>query len=125
EVVSYLRLKAPDIKIVLDPVLKASAGYAFHDWENGLNKLEPVLRQVDLITPNYPEMMNLAGEAYPELSGKQEYMEQVLTIAKAWAAHCPVLLKGGHLQENKGTDYLFEHNQLHELKPDINLIYPK
>ncbi|MBB5437477.1 hydroxymethylpyrimidine/phosphomethylpyrimidine kinase [Pedobacter sp. AK017] len=110
EVVSHLRQHAPEIKIVLDPVLKASAGYAFHDWENGLKKLEPVLRQIDLITPNYPEMLSLGGK-----SGAG----QLTAIAQHWAAYCPVLLKGGHLEKNKGIDYLFEGSQHFELKPDI------
>jgi hydroxymethylpyrimidine/phosphomethylpyrimidine kinase len=116
EVVSYLRQYAPDIRIILDPVLKASAGYAFHDWENGLQRLEPVWRQLDLITPNYPEMLSLSGKTS---------LEQVTATAKTWAAYCPVLLKGGHLPENKGTDYLFEGSQVHELKPDIYSIYQK
>ena len=46
----------------MDPVLKASAGYEFHDWEDGLKQLQPVLTQIDLITPNYPEMMSLGGK---------------------------------------------------------------
>nr|WP_121272370.1 hydroxymethylpyrimidine/phosphomethylpyrimidine kinase [Pedobacter schmidteae] len=105
EVVTYLKSHCPDIKIVLDPVLKASAGYEFHDWEDGLNKLEPVLRQIDLITPNYPEMLSLGGQKEAERS------------AKVWADYCPVLLKGGHLAGSVGTDYLFLKTEIHELKP--------
>lgn len=113
EVLSYLRQHAPDIRIVLDPVLKASAGYAFHDWENALPKLEPALRQLDLITPNYTEMQRLAAQ------------NEVLPAARRWAAYCPVLLKGGHLPENKGLDYLLENGQLHELQPDVEGVEEK
>ncbi|WP_316811593.1 bifunctional hydroxymethylpyrimidine kinase/phosphomethylpyrimidine kinase [Pedobacter heparinus] len=113
EVVSYLRQHAPDIQIILDPVLKASAGYAFHDWENSLKKLEPVLRQLDLITPNYPEMRSMGAQ------------NEVLLTAKRWAAYCPVLLKGGHQHENKGWDYLFEGADRHELRPEVDSIYQK
>lgn len=113
EVVSYLKGHAPNIRIVMDPVLKASAGYAFHDWENGLEKLEPVLRQLDLITPNYPEMLSMGAQ------------NEALLAAKQWAVYCPVLLKGGHQSKNKGWDYLFENGQLHELQPDVAGVYQK
>jgi hydroxymethylpyrimidine/phosphomethylpyrimidine kinase len=113
EVVSYLRSHRPEIKIVLDPVLKASAGYEFHDWKDGLNKLEPILKQIDLITPNYPEMLSLGGKNTVEAS------------AKIWAAYCPVLLKGGHLKVATGTDYLFTGKETHELKPVMRNLHPK
>lgn len=113
EVLTFLRLKSSGLKIVLDPVLKASTGYAFHDWENGFLKLAPVLEQLQLITPNYPEMKALGG--YTEAHN----------AAKAWAACCPVLLKGGHSEKNTGTDYLFEGNELHELKPGVSSVYQK
>lgn len=113
EVLAFLRLKSPEIKIVLDPVLRASAGYTFHDWGHGLLKLVPVLKQLDLITPNYLEMQTLAGPA------------NLHTAAREWTACCPVLLKGGHSEKNTGTDYLFEGNELHELKPGVSSVYQK
>ncbi|MOA35845.1 Hydroxymethylpyrimidine/phosphomethylpyrimidine kinase [compost metagenome] len=93
--------------------MKASAGYTFHDWENGLEQLLPVLKKIDLITPNYPEMLYLGRE------------NEVFTTAKIWSAYCPVLLKGGHNTKNIGTDYLYVDDQVHELKPDIKTIYQK
>jgi hydroxymethylpyrimidine/phosphomethylpyrimidine kinase len=113
EVIANLKKYAPNIRIVMDPVLKASAGYEFHDWEDGLNKLRPVLKQIDLITPNYPEMLSLGAKT------------EAFETAKGWAAYCPVLLKGGHLETNIGTDYLFEHGQVHELKPEVAHIHQK
>lgn len=113
EVITYLKLHAPTLIIVVDPVLKASSGYEFHDWKNGLGILSPILRQIDLITPNYPEMLNMGGKA------------EVHATANTWAAHCPVLLKGGHIADNIGTDYLFEQGIVHELKPGLPKIYQK
>lgn len=113
EVIDFLKLHLPQIQLVLDPVLKASAGYEFHDWENGLNKLMPVLKQIDLITPNYPEMLSLGAKT------------EVQETARAWATYCPVLLKGGHLTVGTGIDYLFEHDQVHALKPTAHNIYQK
>ncbi|SMC86244.1 hydroxymethylpyrimidine/phosphomethylpyrimidine kinase [Pedobacter africanus] len=113
EVLDFLKLKAPAIKIVLDPVWKASTGYTFHHWDEGLKKMIPVLNQLDLITPNYPEMQALAGEAIPQ------------EAAKIWSAYCPVLLKGGHISTAAGTDYLFEARGLRVLDPDAGQVYQK
>ena len=113
EVIANLKKYAPNIRIVMDPVLKASAGYEFHDWEDGLKQLHPILKQINLITPNYPEMLSLGGKA------------EVFETAKAWAAYCPVLLKGGHSETNIGTDYLFESGLVHQLKPNVAHIHQK
>ncbi|WEK17488.1 MAG: hydroxymethylpyrimidine/phosphomethylpyrimidine kinase [Candidatus Pedobacter colombiensis] len=113
EVMAYIKLYAPTMKIVLDPVLKASSGYGFHDWEDSLKMLSPALSQIDLITPNYPEMLSMGGKA------------EVHAAATTWATHCPVLLKGGHQQANMGTDYLFEYDIVHELKPGVSEIQQK
>lgn len=113
EVITYLKLQVPTLKIVVDPVLKASSGYEFHDWKDSLAILAPILKQIDLITPNYPEMLNMGGKA------------EVHATAKAWATLCPVLLKGGHIAENTGTDYLFEQCMIHELKPGVPKIHQK
>ncbi|TKC59034.1 hydroxymethylpyrimidine/phosphomethylpyrimidine kinase [Pedobacter hiemivivus] len=113
EVINYLKFHAPSLKIVVDPVLKASSGYEFHDWKDSLEILAPILKQIDLITPNFPEMLSMGGKA------------GVHATAKAWATHCPVLLKGGHLEDNMGTDYLFELDIIHELKPNTPKIHQK
>jgi hydroxymethylpyrimidine/phosphomethylpyrimidine kinase len=113
EVLVFLKQQRPDIKIVLDPVLKASSGYAFHDWTDGLSKLIPVLKHLNLITPNYPEMKALAGDI------------DVHEAAKAWSVHSAVLLKGGHTPDHSGTDYLYENEVCRVLKPSITEIYQK
>lgn len=113
EVVEFLRSRAAAVKIVTDPVLKASAGYEFHDWQDEILKLAPVLRQIDLITPNYHEMLSLSSN------------EDVMINARRWAQYCPVLLKGGHNHLSPGTDYLFVQDNIDELKPGTGKIYQK
>lgn len=113
EVLDFLKMQVRDLKIVLDPVIKASAGYGFHGWQDSLTRLIPVLAQLDLITPNYTEMEILAGNL------------GVHVAANAWSAHCAVLLKGGHAPFNPGTDYLFELGGYRKLKPLVNHIEQK
>lgn len=114
EVVSFLRAKDSDLKIIVDPVLKASSGYEFHDWANGMEILSPVLEQIDLITPNYNEMLSLGAEAM-----------DVSHTAKLWAQYCAVLLKGGHSIAAPGTDYLYEQDDTYEFSSGVDQIHQK
>lgn len=113
EVIACLKKHQPEVIVVLDPVWKASAGYKFHDWHDGLRELLPVLKQIDLITPNYNEMKALGGS------------HEVFATSEAWSAYCPVLLKGGHLEAHLGTDFLCSSGQVHELKPQAIHVYQK
>lgn len=113
EVTSYLKTINPAIKIVLDPVLKATAGYKFHEWGDEPENFKNLLKQLNLITPNEPEMQ--------ELGGSLETNE----ICRSWATYCPVLLKGGHREINTGTDLLFVGDALHFLKPGTTEIHQK
>lgn len=115
EVIQYLKQACPDIRIVLDPVLKASAGYVFHQWKDALARLSPVLSQMELITPNYDELKEMAGPNE----------EDMLAVATQWSAYCAVLLKGGHNEAQRGTDYLLVHGHTYTFKPELVTVYPK
>jgi len=103
KVVKFIKQADPAIQIVVDPILKASAGFEFHSWQNAFEQFLPILKEIDLITPNYLEMLALNGGADAEQG------------AKIWALHCPLLLKGGHNPRSPGTDYLYENNRVLEL----------
>lgn len=105
EVLNFITTTDQEIKIVLDPVLKASSGFQFHHWD--AVQLNAVLGLIDLITPNYEEMLNM---------GHAQTAEETASL---WAVHCPVLLKGGHNPSAVGTDLLFEREGLTELKPGV------
>lgn len=114
DVILYLRSKIPDAKIIVDPILKSSSGYEFHDWTNGMAILSPILEQIDLIMPNYHEMMSLGGETM-----------DVNHTAKLWSQFCPVLLKGGHSLDAPGKDYLYEQDNTYEFSPGVDQIHQK
>ncbi|MBW8685973.1 hydroxymethylpyrimidine/phosphomethylpyrimidine kinase [Chitinophaga rhizophila] len=94
EVISTITSLRPGIRIVLDPVLKASAGYTFHD-DTRLSTWKAVLEQVYLLTPNYQEAMLLTGAVDGEAA------------AKKLASYCAILLKGGHRSDKQGIDTLY------------------
>ena len=108
EVIDYIENFHQGIKIVLDPVLKASAGFDFHGDLN-VNEIIKVLKQVTLVTPNYNEMLSL---------------ENMLKNAPL-KAYTNVLLKGGHNPEQEGTDILFFEGKVIEIPPKVKDITTK
>lgn len=112
EVLIFLKRQS-DMKIVLDPVMRASAGYDFHSWSDVLEYFKPVLQLLDLITPNAEEMLQL---------GKGQL---VFDEAAHWSAYCPVLLKGGHLDQETGTDFLFDQGQMLRLTSSATDVFSK
>ncbi|MES2454721.1 MAG: hydroxymethylpyrimidine/phosphomethylpyrimidine kinase [Bacteroidota bacterium] len=111
-VVNFIRTVDEKLPLVLDPVLSASAGFNFHNWN--ANELVGILKQINLITPNYSEMKHLAKHDAAE------------SAAAEWATYCPVLLKGGHNPDAKGTDLLFKTPvEIVSFDPVTDLIYEK
>ena len=95
-IVSYLKEKNPQIRIIWDPILKASAGFQFHQ-EIKREDLIDLCKNIYLITPNFKEIKKLI----PEKSEEEG--------AGLLSGYCNVLLKGGHREDNKVTDILFEN----------------
>ena len=94
EVILILKKLHPKIKIVLDPILKASAGFTFHSIQD-LETFEKVLENCDFITPNYDEIKAL----FPAKT-----IEQTIEFI---AARTNIYLKGGHRTDKKGWDEVF------------------
>jgi len=85
----------PDIKIIWDPVLAASAGFDLN-IKIGKNSLSNILSKLELITPNQQEAEKLGMS------------KNVNEAASVLSKECPVLLKGGHSSDkNNSVDYLF------------------
>lgn len=81
QIVLQIKKHSQMTKIIWDTVLKSSSSFDFLQIENQ-NKLEAILKQIDLITPNYNEIINLSDlEIKPE------------TIALLLSKYCHVLLK--------------------------------
>jgi hydroxymethylpyrimidine/phosphomethylpyrimidine kinase len=87
--------KDPGLKIIWDPVLRSSTGFTFHR-EIELALLHNIARKLWLITPNIPEALALGSDT------AEKNAEQL-------SRFCNVYLKGGHSDENPGTDFLFQH----------------
>lgn len=122
KVVQLLLQYNSDIKIVLDPVLKASTNFDFHNMPATLEKsmewqenLELVLEKVYLVTPNIIELHELYK------FHKLDYNSTIKHIS----TKTNLLVKGGHKTEYIGIDDLYTLNQeKHHLKPK-KIIDPK
>ncbi len=104
--------QASDLKLVWDPIIKASAGFEFHNnFEK--EKLISVLKNCYLVTPNTDEIVFLTGITDP------------MEAAKELSNYCNVLLKGGHNENEPGVDYLFMKNKIEKISPAEKNIFPK
>ncbi len=112
-IISHLKSKSPNLKIIWDSILKASAGFEFHKEVNK-TLLEKICKELYLITPNILEAMQLGKHA--------EAMEN----AKHLSQFCNVFLKGGHAEKKVGYDtlYLKEGKQF-SFRPKIKDVFPK
>lgn len=113
EIVFAIKRLSPKTKIVWDTVLKSTTEFHFITVENQTVLIE-ILAEIDLITPNYNEILQLSSE---EINAG--------TIAVTLSKYCAVLLKGGHNPDEIGVDYLYLENEIFRLSPKEALIFEK
>lgn len=89
QLTTFLNVACTDAKIIWDPILKASAGYVFHEQQE--NNLHNILDRLYLITPNTEELYQLFGTGCEP--------RQLQDICRNHKVN--ILWKGGH---NTGTD---------------------
>ena len=95
------RQSHPTLKVVVDPVMVATAGARLLDADAEAVLRDELLPRADLITPNLPEAAALLGQ-------QDAQAEAVATMAEALLAlGCQaVLLKGGHAHQATVEDLL-------------------
>ena len=114
-IVEHLRHHNPAVRIVWDPVIRASSGREF--WKSVGEDWKAVAARCYLLTPNWNEI----GQLYPGadvLEGCRELTRDT---------GCNVYLKGGHHPEFPGRDYLFNDGGMQVLEPeaDSGQVYAK
>jgi hydroxymethylpyrimidine/phosphomethylpyrimidine kinase len=103
----------PNVKIIWDPVIKASAGFTFHE-DQDQEKICKVCSELYMITPNWQEIQFLVPNKDPMEAGK--YLSRF----------CHVYLKGGHNSKNEARDYLLsKEGKVYPFKPKTIVAYPK
>lgn len=101
-IIDHIRQHDPGVRVVLDPVIRASSGRIF--WEK-LNEWEAVAAKCYLLTPNMEEI----GWLYPG--------EDIGARCRAMTSGTGVniYLKGGHDRERPGRDYLWSEGEVEVL----------
>ncbi len=94
-------------KIVIDPVMVATAGSALIKTDAVQAMTEKLFPLATLITPNIPEAQVLCGA---KIEKKEDMLRAVRAIASKYG--CSVLLKGGH-SINDANDLLYANGELH------------
>ncbi|WP_118949688.1 hydroxymethylpyrimidine/phosphomethylpyrimidine kinase [Taibaiella helva] len=107
-----LKRLSPGVKVIWDPVLSATAGYAFVA-EVREPFLAAILEQVYLVTPNVPEALLLSRCADDEAAA--------LTLSR----YTRVLLKGGHSESTPGMDRLWIAGARRDIPPTGKQVYAK
>lgn len=113
KIVWYLHEQNPDVKIIWDPILKASAGFEFHKQvDSGI--IEKVCSHLFMVTPNIPEAELLSVHS------------DAVENAKYLSTYCHVFLKGGHAEKKVGYDTIFlKEEKEFALRPKLKNIFPK
>lgn len=104
-IIELLKAHNTNVKIIWDPILRASAGFDFHQ-KIPKKYLKYILKNIYLITPNWQEIQPLSNE------------KDAIIGAEKLAQHCIVYLKGGHNIETPATDILF-------IEDSIEVFHPK
>ncbi|GGX08017.1 hydroxymethylpyrimidine/phosphomethylpyrimidine kinase [Aquimarina muelleri] len=98
QIIDFLLEKNKTIKIVLDPVLKSSSDFDFHDHlpaSKSNIQFDQILDKIYLLTPNYPEIEKL-------------YVDKTVDETVAYiSSKTNLFLKGGHRKDTIGKDELF------------------
>ena len=93
----YLLDQDKRLKIIWDPILKASAGFSFHRYTpEDQERLKRILDRVYLITPNTDELYRLFGEGITP--------DRLQIVCRDH--HLNILWKGGHNAGVDATDVL-------------------
>ncbi len=112
-IVQIIKKHSPKTKIVWDTVLKSTTEFNFLNIGHQ-NDLIEILKDIDLITPNFKEAI-LLKPSYTEAEAAVNFLSR----------YCPVLLKGGHNDEEIGVDYLYIDNEIYAFEPKSNTVTEK
>jgi hydroxymethylpyrimidine/phosphomethylpyrimidine kinase len=106
-VVSALKKHAPDVPLVVDPVMVAKGGHRLLLSEAETALRDVLLPMAALLTPNLPEAEVLVGFPVRVEADMKRAAERLISFgAKA------VLMKGGHLKGDRVVDLLVQDGKV-------------
>lgn len=112
-IVQTVKKLSSKTKIVWDTILKSTTEFNFLNIDSQ-NDLVEIMKNVDLITPNFKEALQL-NPSLLKSEAAADFLSQ----------YCPVLLKGGHNEQEIGVDYLYIDNEIYAFEPKNNSVSEK
>ena len=106
-VVDALERLAPDVPLVVDPVMVAKGGHRLLESAAEDTVRRRLLPRAALITPNLPEAEVLAGRT---IAGEADMARAAEALGRMGAR--AVLMKGGHLEGTQVVDLLWRDGQI-------------
>jgi len=101
---------APEVPVVVDPVMVAKGGAALLA-EEAMEALKlKMVPRATVLTPNLPEAEALAGRKGSAIDEAEELSRSLIALGAQ-----AVLLKGGHRDGNEVMDMLMEHNNVSDI----------
>ena len=101
-------------EVILDPVLAASTGQSFAEQNTMQTILNELMARVTVITPNLPELKALVNSMEKTGFGRIETAGEIEQAASLLLRTYPnlacVVVKGGHGQGDRLTDYCFHRS---------------
>jgi len=108
EIAAMLAAKAPDVPLVVDPVMVAKGGHKLLD-DKALGALRSqLLPRAALVTPNIPEAELLTGFSIEDPQAMLQAGRDLLALGPR-----AVLVKGGHLAGDELVDVLVTPTEVH------------
>jgi hydroxymethylpyrimidine/phosphomethylpyrimidine kinase len=95
--------------IVVDPVMIAKSGDALLQETAQQALKDRLLALATVVTPNIPEAEVLAGISITDLDDVRDAARRIHALGPRY-----VLMKGGHLESEHATDYLFDGDEFLE-----------
>jgi hydroxymethylpyrimidine/phosphomethylpyrimidine kinase len=113
-IIDHIRRRSPGMRVVLDPVIRASSGQVF--WERrDQEEWEEVAARCQVVTPNWEEI----GWLYPG----EDVGERCAALTRDQGV--AILLKGGHNPANRGQDQLWRDGEVEVLEALGGVVWPK
>ncbi len=102
------KLKAYHMKPVVDPVMVATSGEALANQTFIASLQQELLPQALMVTANVPEACALTNMEIIKKKDRENACKKISLLGPEY-----VLLKGGHMQDDMVTDYLYDGKLFH------------
>ncbi len=89
--------------VILDPVMISKSGYALLAPDARKALVRHLFPLALVVTPNLPEAEDLLGKKITDLNGMKEAAREISALGAKM-----VVVKGGHLEDGKATDVMFD-----------------